>query len=94
MKFIRKVTEVEKVNQLGCMGSGSKLQKQKQGPWSLGERERAQGLAMRGKEGQGMGVLQREGWGEPVCVRAPGGGGERYRCEKEHAKRLVFLLYS
>ena len=32
-----KATEVEEVSQLGCMGSGNKLQKQKKGPGSSGE---------------------------------------------------------
>ena len=31
------MTEVEKRSQLGCVGSGNKLQRQKKGPSSLGE---------------------------------------------------------
>ena len=53
-KFIYKVTEIE-VSQLGCVGSGEKLQRQKKGRWSLGERkDRPKG------EGEGRGV-SREG---------------------------------
>ena len=38
-KFISKVTEVVEVSQLGCVGSGDKLQRQEKGPGNLGERK-------------------------------------------------------
>ena len=31
--------EVVEVSQLGCLGSRNQLQKQKKGPWNLGERK-------------------------------------------------------
>ena len=30
---------MEEVSQLGCVGSGNKLQRQKKGPWSSGKRK-------------------------------------------------------
>ena len=37
--FLKEVTEVVEVSQLGYVGSGNKLQKQKKGPWSSGQRK-------------------------------------------------------
>ena len=53
-KFIQKVTEVETVSQLGCVGSGNKLQRQKKGRWSL-EKERAKVRSWREEEGERCG---------------------------------------
>lgn len=38
-KFTLKDTEVEKVSQLDCIGSGDKSQRRKKGPGSLAERK-------------------------------------------------------
>lgn len=38
-KLVDKVTEVVERSQLGCIGSGTKLLRQKKGCWSLGERK-------------------------------------------------------
>ena len=38
-KHIKTVTEVVEVSPLGHAGSGNKFQKQKKGPWSIGERK-------------------------------------------------------
>ena len=54
-----KATEVEEVSQLGCMGSGNKIQKQKKGPWSLGENKakvRHPGRKKGKGKAQGMGL--------------------------------------
>ena len=39
------------MSQLGCVGSGNKLQKQKKGPWSLGKGEREKGMRLEGSRG-------------------------------------------
>ena len=49
------------MSQVGCVGSGNKLQKQRKGACSLGERK-AKGMSL-GEEkrgGKGMGVLPRD----------------------------------
>ena len=48
-KFIYKVTKAEKMRQLSCVGSGNRLQKQKKGTWSLGERKAKQPFLGEGK---------------------------------------------
>ena len=58
-KFIEKVTEVEEVSQLGCVGSGNKLQWQQRGPPSLGERKAMEMHLGEGEEGSGRPALQR-----------------------------------
>lgn len=45
--LFRKLVEV---SQLGCRGSGNRLQKQKLGPWGLGERKAKVTLLERSKE--------------------------------------------
>ena len=49
-KFIQKVTEVIEMNQLGCVGSRNKLQKQKKGLWSQGKGT-AKAMYLAGKSG-------------------------------------------
>ena len=61
------------------MGSGSKLQRQKKGPWRLGEKRQEYTHLGRRRQEPALGVvLQRErvhagerrGWGKaPVCLR-------------------------
>ena len=47
------------MSQLGCVGSGNKLQRQMKGPWNVGERK--QGYIHMGKErGKALGMLQGE----------------------------------
>ena len=69
---MQKVTEGEEVSPLGCVDSGNKLQRQKEGPWSLGGR-RAEKMHLPGRAERGWACSR-------VCAPGEkGGGGPRPR---------------
>ena len=82
------------MSQWGCVGSKNNLQRQKQGPWSLAERE-AERKGLREEEGEERCVVVRQGEGEwasknknknknpedSVCVRKGSGSTPTIQCK-------------
>ena len=67
---------MEEVSQLGCVGSGNKLQRQKKSPWSLGEKK---------AKNTPPGEAEKERSGSRPERSGEEGGGEMYGLLRERS---------